>query len=105
LEQAGFTVIGPAARVGEAIDLLRVTFPDVAMVDLNLFGSSAHPIAEALRNRGIPFLFCTGYQDLNHTAGIMDDVPVLSKPVSAGKLIGALTKLIADSPGVNARAV
>ena len=105
LEQAGFTVIGPAARVGEAIDLLRATLPDVAMLDLNLFGSSAHPIAEALRNRGIPFLFCTGYQDLNHTAGIMDDVPVLSKPVSAGKLIGALTKLIADSPGVNARAV
>jgi PAS domain S-box-containing protein len=105
LEQAGFTVIGPAARVGEAIDLLRTNLPDAAMLDLNLFGSSAHPIAEALRNRGIPFLFCTGYQDLNHTAGMMDDVPVLSKPVSAGKLIDALTKLIAHSPAVNARAV
>jgi PAS domain S-box-containing protein len=105
LEQAGFTVIGPAARVGEAIDLLRTNLPDAAMLDLSLFGSSAHPIAEALRNRGIPFLFCTGYQDLNHTAGMMDDVPVLSKPVSAGKLIDALTKLIAHSPAVNARAV
>jgi two-component sensor histidine kinase/CheY-like chemotaxis protein len=105
LEQAGFTIIGPAARVGEAIDLLRTNLPDAAILDLNLFGSSAYPIAEALRNRGIPFLFCTGYQDLNHTAGMMDDVPVLSKPVSAGKLIGALTKLIADSPAVNARAV
>lgn len=105
LEQAGFTVIGPAARVGEAIDLLRATVPDVAMLDLNLFGSSAYPIAEALRSRGIPFLFCTGYRDLDPAAGIMDDVPVLSKPVSAGKLIGALTKLIADSPNANARAV
>ena len=105
LEQAGFTVIGPAARVGEAIDLLRTNLPDAAMLDLNLFGSSAHPVAEALRNRGVPFLFCTGYQDMNHAAGMMDDVPVLSKPVSAGKLIGALTKLIAHSPAVNARAV
>jgi CheY-like chemotaxis protein len=105
LEQAGFTVIGPAARVGEAIDLLRATVPDVAMLDLNLFGSSAYPIAEALRSRGIPFLFCTGYWDLDPAAGIMDDVQVLSKPVSAGKLISALNKLIADSPSANARAV
>lgn len=105
LEQAGFTVIGPAARVGEAIDLLRTSIPDAAMLDLNLFGSPAHPIAEALKSRGIPFLFCTGYQDQNHAAGIMDDVPVLSKPVAASKLVRALTKLIADNPSVNARAV
>ena len=102
LEQAGFTVIGPAARVGEAIDLLRTSLPDAAMLDLNLFGSPAYPIAEALKSRGIPFLFCTGYQDLNHAAGIMDDVPVLSKPVAAGKLVGALTKLIADNAGSQA---
>lgn len=102
LEQAGFTVIGPAARVGEAIDLLRTSLPDAAMLDLNLFGSPAYPIAEALKSRGIPFLFCTGYQDLNHADGIMDGVPVLSKPVAAGKLVGELTKLIADSAGSQA---
>ena len=97
LEQAGFTVLGPAGRVAEAIDLLRVSVPDAAVLDVNLFGSPVRPVAEALSARGIPFLFCTGYQDLNHAAGVANDAPVLSKPVAAGTLIGALTKLMDHS--------
>jgi two-component sensor histidine kinase/ActR/RegA family two-component response regulator len=97
LEQAGFTVLGPAARVAEAIDLLRVSVPDAAVLDLNLFGSPVDPVVEALSVWGVPFLFCTGYQDMNHAGGITNDAPVLSKPVAAGTLVGALTKLMDDS--------
>jgi CheY-like chemotaxis protein len=94
LEQAGFAVLGPAARVAEAIDLLRVSVPDAAVLDVNLFGSPVRPVAEALGARGIPFLFCTGYQDLDQAADVANGAPVLSKPVAAGTLVRALAKLL-----------
>jgi CheY-like chemotaxis protein len=35
--------------------------PDLAVLDVNLGGERAYPIAERLEADGVPFLFTTGY--------------------------------------------
>jgi DNA-binding NarL/FixJ family response regulator len=36
---------------------------DVAIIDINLRDETAYPIADELLRQGIPFCFCTGYDD------------------------------------------
>ncbi len=62
LEEAGAEVIGPVATVAAA--LARVAAEDRidgAVLDVNLHGVKVFPVADALRQRGTPFVFATGY--------------------------------------------
>jgi CheY-like chemotaxis protein len=62
LEEYGAEVVGPAGSIAEALELLEHAGPlDGAIVDVNLHGDLALPVAEALRNRRVPFVFTTGY--------------------------------------------
>ncbi len=62
LEQRGATVVGPAATVSEALDLIGAADRlDWAIVDLDLKGSRAYPVADALAAVGARFVFITGY--------------------------------------------
>src|SRR5437764_15493991 len=65
LESFGCTVIGPTARVDSALKLLETTTLDGALLDVNLAGELSFPVAAALRQRSVPFIFLTGYDDLN----------------------------------------
>lgn len=62
LEEAGATVVGPMASVPEALALLA-TEPriDAAVLDVNLGSEKVFPVADVLRERGVPFVFATGY--------------------------------------------
>ena len=61
-EHAGAEVVGPAASVQQALELLATTERlDGAVLDMNLGGEMALPVADALNARGIPFVFATGY--------------------------------------------
>lgn len=64
LETAGFEVIGPAADVAAGLALVATSDLDGAVLDINLHGADCYPIAAALSERGVPFLFLTGYDDL-----------------------------------------
>ena len=62
LAEMGCSVIGPAARVAEALILIdRETF-DIAVLDVNVAGDVVTPVAEVLEQRGVPFVFSTGYR-------------------------------------------
>lgn len=63
LEEAGADVLGPIGRVEEAVDFIlgNVGGLNGAVVDFNLHGEKAYPVADALRARAIPFVFTTGY--------------------------------------------
>jgi CheY-like chemotaxis protein len=61
LEAAGAHVVGPASNVNAALEVLECTELDGAILDVNLRGEMAYPIADALAARGIPFVFTTGY--------------------------------------------
>jgi CheY-like chemotaxis protein len=64
LETSGCEVVGPAATIAAALDLIAQATLDGAVLDLNLGGELSFPIAAALIERNIPFLFLTGYDDL-----------------------------------------
>ncbi len=75
----GCEVIGPAARLSAALDAVAREQVDLAILDVNVAGEPIYPVAEALAQRSIPFVFSTGYG----SAGIRDtfrDRPVLQKP-------------------------
>jgi CheY-like chemotaxis protein len=62
LEAGGAEVIGPVASVDAAIELIERTKKiDGAVVDVNLRGVMAWPVADALLRRGVRFVFATGY--------------------------------------------
>ena len=75
----GCEVIGPAARLATALDTVNRETVDLAILDVNVAGEPIYPVAEALAQRSVPFVFSTGYG----SAGIKDafrDRPVLQKP-------------------------
>lgn len=62
LEDAGATVLGPVGRVDAAIDIIRLEVDiNGAVVDVNLGGEMAYPVADLLIERGVPFVLTTGY--------------------------------------------
>ena len=93
LQDAGFDVLGPVARVNDALDLIRTGNPGAAVLDVNLFGETVKPVADSLRDMGVPFLFCTGYQKGGAVAEYHRQAPVVNKPVNANLLIKAVGNL------------
>src|ERR1700754_2902301 len=61
VESLDCTVIGPAGRLAEALEVLDTVPIDGAMLDINLHGEMVYPLAERLAERQIPMLFCSGY--------------------------------------------
>jgi DNA-binding response OmpR family regulator len=57
----GAEIIGPVAKFDAALALAREADFSVAVLDLNLNGTLSYPIAEVIRERGIPVIFATGY--------------------------------------------
>lgn len=79
LGDLGCQVVGPAARLEEALALAQTADLDCAVLDVNLGGESTFPVADLLREKGAPFAFATGYGD----AGLREidrASPVLQKP-------------------------
>ena len=66
--------------LGEGLPLARDAAFDIAILDINLGGgSNSAPIAEVIANRGIPFIYASGYG----ADGVPEDFksrPVLRKP-------------------------
>jgi CheY-like chemotaxis protein len=92
LGELGCLVVGPASRLEDALALARDAEMDCAVLDVNLAGQPIFPLADLLRQRGLPFAFATGYGD----AGVRDvdrGAPVLQKPFREGDLAKVLSEL------------
>jgi CheY-like chemotaxis protein len=61
LTELGHRVVGPIARLDQGLDAAQGEMLDVAVLDVNINGGEAYPIADVLSARGIPFVFVTGY--------------------------------------------
>jgi len=54
-------VAATCASVADAIRAIDEHAPDAAILDVNLAGQLVYPVADRLIDRGIPFVFVTGY--------------------------------------------
>ena len=93
LESAGCTVSGPIARVAEALDAVDHETYDAAVLDVNLGGERVDPVADALRQRDVPFMFVTGYSTGN-LPGEYAARPRLCKPFKTADLVTMLSGLV-----------
>ena len=92
LTDAGYDVVGPAMDVAQALLALDNSTLDAAILDVNLRGAYVWPIADALRERDIPFIFVTGF---GTGAGLdvpenLRATPRLGKPIVERDLLRAL---------------
>ena len=64
LRGLGAEVVGPIASVGEALEAVQAEERlDGAVLDINLNGEMVFPVADALRERNVPIIFTTGYEE------------------------------------------
>jgi CheY-like chemotaxis protein len=95
LTDLGCEVLGPVYDLSAALDFVATpTHIDVAVLDLNLDGEPAYPVVDALRARGVPVIFCTGYGDTGLRASDQG-CPVLRKPYRAAELPRVLAEALA----------
>lgn len=87
LMDLGHDVVGPAGRLDEGLELAEEPVLDLAVLDVNLGGERSTPIARRLRERGIRFVFATGYGAAPEG---FEDVPLVSKPYRQRDISAAL---------------
>ena len=90
----GCEVVGPFASVGQALALVsdgREGRVDIAILDVNVAGEHSFSVAQALIDRGTPFIFSSGLDDFRmdpRWAGR----PNLQKPFASANLEKALVE-------------
>ncbi|MBR0653914.1 response regulator [Plastoroseomonas arctica] len=93
LRSHGAEVLGPIGRVDEAVAFVEEHHGglDAVVLDMNLHGLKTYPVADALIEQGVPFVFTTGY-----SADAVDlayrEHPRCEKPVNTKALLHALTR-------------
>jgi CheY-like chemotaxis protein len=93
LTDLGYELVGVAGRVDEALELARTKDFDLAILDVNLDGHDVYPVADLIGQRGLPFMFVTGYGG----RGLPDsyrDRPTLQKPFQLDELKKMLAQLL-----------
>jgi CheY-like chemotaxis protein len=91
LEDLGHELVRVANRLEEAIAAARNEAIDLAILDLNLGGVLTYPAADVLVERGVPFIFATGYG----SAGLKEAYsgwPTLQKPFDTEALGQAIQR-------------
>jgi PAS domain S-box-containing protein len=94
LRDAGFEVVGPAARVAEAFELLKEFGCDAAVLDINLGAETSEPIARLLADKGTPFVTVSGYSQDQRPSGFRGGA-FLTKPLRAELLVAQLRQCTA----------
>jgi len=98
IHDSGAEMVGPAAKLTDAVDLARNAQADVALLDLNLGGALAYPVADVLRQRGVPIVFTSGYG----SAALIQrfqDCPILDKPFDQRSLEQAIGTALRSGAG------
>ena len=96
LADLGHRLAGEAGGIEEALALAKEGAFDVAILDVNLNGQPISPVVEILIDRGLPFVFATGYGQ----RGVPEpyrQTPTLQKPFQSDALAQAIA---AAAPGV-----
>ena len=80
LDELGYGVAAAVGSLAEAREHAAKGSFDGAILDVNVDGQEIFPVAEILSERGVPFVFVTGY-DAESVDARFRNVPVLQKPI------------------------
>lgn len=95
LKGAGATIIGPVATAADALTLLLGgAKPDLAVLDIDLKGQDVYSVSDALAARNIPFIFATGYGEVDVVQRFRH-IGRAQKPINTSKLDTLLRNLVA----------
>lgn len=86
-------VVGPAATIDEALYLVGSTKIDCAILDISVKGSEIYPVADALAEMGVPFIFATGH-DAGEVRQSYGRISVLRKPFEPEDLKRVLSDVL-----------
>lgn len=95
LERHGWRVMGPVATVDEALALIAVELPLVALLDVNLGTELVTPVAVALKAQKVPFAVASAYANPEQYGGdALAGVPNAGKPANERRVLATLNQLI-----------
>jgi two-component sensor histidine kinase/CheY-like chemotaxis protein len=95
-EDLGWTIIGPATWLAQAISLARTETFDAALLDVNLDGEMSWEVATILKARGIPFAFSTGYNDVGILPDNLAGSQIFAKPYRIVDVEQRLRQMVAN---------
>lgn len=87
LAEIGCEVVGPAARVSEALHLCETRSVDCALLDVHLGRETSFVIADWLTLHGTPFVFVTGSSDSHSIPAHLAHVRLMPKPFGSRDLV------------------
>ncbi len=92
LEDMGCVPVGAISTVAEALTVVADdSLLDAALLDVNVAGHEVFPVAAALKAKGVPFVFSTGYGE----GGLPDEwrgQATIQKPFTESTIRDALFK-------------
>ena len=95
LQTHGHTVVGLVGTVESALALLDDARPDVAVLDVNLRGKPAVPVAQRLRTLQIPFVVASANASCDFDGGeALAEADNVGKPIPPRRLLDALDRAV-----------
>lgn len=93
LADLGYDLAGVAGRLEEAVEMAKAADFDLAILDVNLDGRDVYPVADVISQRGLPFIFVTGYGGRG-LPDVYRNRPALQKPFQLDELCRMLAPLL-----------
>jgi CheY-like chemotaxis protein len=94
LAELGAARVQSFTTTASALEWLAASRADVAVLDIALGSSTSYPVADALSDRAIPFVFTTGYGENHLVPPRFANVPIVHKPYGAEALAEGLARCL-----------
>ena len=92
INHLGHQMIGPIARLDEAMTAAVCEKYDCAVIDINIIGGCSFEVAEEISARNRPFVLATGYNE-KFLPDSLKKFPRLTKPYSKEQLEWELKRM------------
>ena len=86
VRELGADTVHVATTVRDALNVMGQTDLTFALLDVNLGDETSGPIAQRLREKGVPFVFATGYGEATSLVREFPGVHIVVKPYDSAKL-------------------
>ncbi|MEP2236600.1 MAG: HWE histidine kinase domain-containing protein [Alteripontixanthobacter sp.] len=94
LTEQGAAHVHLASSIGAAMKIIESEQVDCAMLDFNLGSETSEPIADALIQKGIPFILASGYGGGESIPKKLADIPLVTKPYTEEAINKALLSVL-----------